>query len=240
MRIKTKRMAAQMFRSLAERLDPAPPVPQPSYDHPIEDMTPVQRELRRWFDDRGDETLRITYPLTAASVVYDVGGYRGQWASDIYSRYLCQVHIFEPVAGFVSSIRHRFANNPHIFAHAFGLASQDRMETMRLAHDRSSAYDKSDGESEVVQLRDVGKVLQELEAHLVDLMKVNIEGGEYELLERLIALGLISRFRNLQIQFHDCMPEAEARMEAIQAELGRTHRITYQYRFVWENWELKP
>ena len=74
----------------------------------------------------------------------------------------------------------------------------------------------------------------------VDLIKINIEGGEYEVLESLIADNKLSMFKNLQIQFHDFIIEnAKERMSKIQQELAKTHVLTYQYEFVWENWKLK-
>ena len=69
-------------------------------------------------------------------------------------------------------------------------------------------------------------------------MKINIEGGEYELLEHLIEEKLMADIANIQVQFHDFIPGAQARMEAIQQELKKTHSLTYQYLFVWENWRL--
>ena len=69
-------------------------------------------------------------------------------------------------------------------------------------------------------------------------MKVNIEGGEYDLLEGLIENGLTARIRNIQVQFHDFVPNAYERMKNIQLSLSKTHKITYQFEFVWENWEL--
>src|SRR5262249_51252950 len=74
----------------------------------------------------------------------------------------------------------------------------------------------------------------------VSLMKINIEGGEYDLLENLIATGLISRIRDIQVQFHMDIPDAERRMHAIQSRLAGTHRLTFQYPFVWENWQRRP
>lgn len=240
MTISTLRTAAAgILRTIAQRLDPPSP-PPPPVENPLIEETALEREMRRWFDDRGDQTLRITYPLKSPAVVYDVGGYQGQWASDIYSKYLCRIHVFEPVGSFASSIQERFARNPDIVLHHFGLAGEDRTERIRLANDASSTYDKSEGDAEVVQLRDVGKVLEELGTEYVDVMKINIEGVEYELMERMLCLGLVRKFKNLQIQFHDFVPDAAVRMEAIQRALAETHRITYQYRFVWENWELKP
>ena len=74
----------------------------------------------------------------------------------------------------------------------------------------------------------------------IDLMKVNIEGGEYDLLEHLVETAVISKIANLQVQFHDFVPNAEARMAAIQACLRQTHVLTYQFPFIWENWRIKP
>ena len=72
------------------------------------------------------------------------------------------------------------------------------------------------------------------------MIKINIEGGEYEVLEALLESGMISIFKNLQIQFHDfIIDNASERMENIQVQLAKTHKITYQYKFVWENWVIK-
>lgn len=38
---------------------------------------------------------------------------------------------------------------------------------------------------------------------------------------------------------HDFVPDAKRRMQKIQAALSRTHNLTYQYPFVWENWRIK-
>jgi hypothetical protein len=35
------------------------------------------------------------------------------------------------------------------------------------------------------------------------------------------------------------MPGAAERMRGIQAHLERTHRLTFQELFVWENWERR-
>ena len=70
-------------------------------------------------------------------------------------------------------------------------------------------------------------------------MKINIEGGEYDLLEHLIETGFVKNIFDLQIQFHDFIPNARGRMENIQKKLKKTHKLSYQYEFVWESWKLK-
>jgi hypothetical protein len=72
------------------------------------------------------------------------------------------------------------------------------------------------------------------------MMKVNIEGGEYELLDHLIDTGLICRVRDVQVQFHDdVLPDADRRMRAIQAGLSKTHTLLWQHEWIWECWRRK-
>ncbi len=74
----------------------------------------------------------------------------------------------------------------------------------------------------------------------IELLKLNIEGGEYELLESLLENDCITYFKNIQVQFHDFLfDNAKERMTKIQEQLSKTHELTYQYEFVWENWKLK-
>ena len=85
---------------------------------------PTGRELvvRKWKNDRGDQTLRLNYSLDANSVVMDMGGYRGDWAHEIHQRYGSQIHVFEPVMSFADAIKTRFSGNAAIHVHACGLA----------------------------------------------------------------------------------------------------------------------
>ena len=80
-----------------------------------------EREVARFYADGGEKTLRYDYPLDANSVVLDLGGYQGDWAARIHSRYGCSIDIFEPIASFSESIRGRFSGNPQIIIHQFGL-----------------------------------------------------------------------------------------------------------------------
>jgi FkbM family methyltransferase len=202
-------------------------------------QSPQERRVRPWFAANGDKTLRLEYDLNADSVVFDVGGYEGQWASDIFGRYGCTIHVFEPIPAFADSIRRRFSHNPRIYVHSFGLAAAPRVATMYEAADSSSLFQQSRKNVEV-KLAGIAEFLEEQGLGRIDLMKINIEGGEYELLEFMIERALTGRVHDLQIQFHDFVDDAQHRMNTIQQHLARTHYQTYAYEFVWENWRLKP
>jgi FkbM family methyltransferase len=198
--------------------------------------TDRDRVIRRWKSDQGDETLRLDYELNSRSVVLDLGGYRGEWASDIHVRYGCTVHVFEPVQSFAEGIVSRFQGNKSIHVHHCGLGKSTRAERIGLSADASSMF-QNDGALETIQIVDAADWFQKQNVPRVDLMKINIEGGEYELLEQLLDCGLTSRIENIQVQFHNIAADSESRMNSILQRLQKTHQPTYQYHFVWENWQ---
>lgn len=192
-------------------------------------------EVKKWFAADGDETRRFDYDLNSDSLVIDLGGYKGQWASDIYSRFNCRVLVFEPVKSFAEKISKRFAKNPKIEVFCLALGASTRPEMISLSADGTSVYADS-VEKETIQFEDVADFFAKHRIQHVDLLKVNIEGGEYELLPRLLEAGLVNKIKHIQIQFHDVAPDSESRMEKICNELSKTHSPTYQYKFVWDNW----
>jgi len=197
-----------------------------------------ETSIRCWRHDEAENKLRYEYDLGQEDVVLDLGGFQGSWCAEIFARYGCQIHVFEPVPDYYNAICHRFARNQHIHPHQFGL-SYATCKTSLAVQGESSSQWKNSSEKVEIQLHDAAYFLKELYGAKIGLCKINIEGGEYELLERLLDAKLIHLFENLQIQFHTFVPDATARMEAIQRRLERTHELTYQYRFVWENWRLR-
>lgn len=208
--------------------------PQPS---------PQQAGAIAWFRDQGDKTLRVEYDLDDSSIVFDLGGYEGQWSSDIFGRYCCSIHVFEPVESFASTIEGRFSRNERIVLHRFGLSDRTFRTQIYLDKDATSIFGStifgSTTESEEISLVRASDFLEESGIAKIDLVKINIEGGEYDLLEHLLDCGIAARIMNIQVQFHSFVPDAERRMARIQQRLKETHYLTYQYLFVWENWTIK-
>lgn len=200
--------------------------------------SPQDSWLAAWRQVQGDKTLRLDYNLDASSIVFDIGGYEGNWTSDIFSMYRCTIHVFEPVIEFAERIETRFSRNSNIYTHRFGLSEQNRKSHISVNRDSSSLYRPG---SDVRDARLVRAIdfMQEYHVEKVDLMKINIEGGEYDLLDHLIDTGFVKNIVNIQVQFHAIYPGDDQRMLQIQQLLGRTHRLAWQYPWVWENWRSK-
>ena len=73
----------------------------------------------------------------------------------------------------------------------------------------------------------------------IDLLKLNIEGSEYDVLEKLLNDGKIDIIENIQVQFHTFIDNCVDRRNNIREKLKNTHIETYCYEFVWENWKKK-
>ncbi len=202
------------------------------------DLIQAER-VKPWFADNGDQTLRLDYDLNENSVVFDIGGYKGEFAGDIFCKYNATIYVFEPIASFFKIIQKKFITNPKVKIYQFGLAGKDEELQISMSDNSSSVFLKTE-DSETIQLKSIVHFIQENTISSVDLIKINIEGGEYELLESLFENNLITVFKNIQVQFHDfLLDDGKERMNKIQENLSKTHQLTYQYEFVWENWELK-
>lgn len=194
-----------------------------------------QNQFDRWFACKGDRTLRVEYDLNSESVVFDLGGFEGDWSSDIFSRYCCKIFIFEPVPAYATNIEKRFSRNPGITIYPIGLSSESILSNLSICADASSIY-KKEGRQIKISLVNAMDFIREHGVSHIDLMKINIEGGEYDLLECLIENNFVYNIGNIQVQFHDFIPSAKKRLAEIQKQLKKTHYLTYEFPFVWENW----
>ncbi len=193
-------------------------------------------EIKRFFRERGRGTPSDYADLTPSSVVFDLGGYRGEWAALMRGKYDCTVHVFEPHPGFAETIETRFADDPKVVVHACALGSGEGVLMLSDAADGSSAFSKGAPNVEG-RVRAADPFIASLGCDEIAATKINIEGGEFDVLPHLIETGAISKFRTLTVQFHDFAPDAVAARQAIREGLSKTHTCSWNYEFVWEEWE---
>jgi FkbM family methyltransferase len=200
-------------------------------------------EVERWFRERGDIYRRLDYPiLNENSLVIDLGGYMGDFTESIYSRYNCNVLVFEPVSEFYNICDYKFKNNDKIKVYNFGLSGESRECRITLYFDSSTEFihDNTLKNSESVNLFKMKEFIESNEITSIDLLKINIEGGEYELLECLVnEPELIKKIKNIQVQYHIFVKDHTEKRDYINTRLSNTHNRTWNYDWVWENWEIK-
>lgn len=198
----------------------------------------IKPEFGRWFADFGDSTHRLNYDLNKDSVYIDVGAYIGDFAKKIHDKFNCRVYCFEPLDRYFQQIPKTFAGTNNVEYYCIGLGNKNENVEMNVDNDASSAYKKGQ-QLQLVSIRKIDDVFNKLDIKNVDLIKINIEGAEYDLLDYVIEKQLHKNMKNIQVQFHDFYPDAYERREQIRNALKETHELTYDYAFVWENWRLK-
>jgi FkbM family methyltransferase len=191
----------------------------------------------RWFKDKGDKTLRTNYELDANSLVFDLGGYHGDFADEIALKSNAIVFVFEPVPEYYRKCVDRFKNNTKIKCFNYGLASKNEWLEINVDENASSFIKKNTGDSLLkVELRSITDFIRQNNIEHISLMKINIEGGEFDVIPELIRTGDIRKVKHLQIQFHKFFPNAEKSREEIRQNLSLTHQEKWNYEFVWESW----
>jgi len=201
-----------------------------------------ERAARKWVHDNGNDTLRYQYDIKPNDCIFDIGGYMGDWTAGMTERYDCSSYIFEPVSSFSNHIKTRFLANPKVQVFQFGLEKENRNLFINIADDASSCFShNTPDKQEMIQYIAVDDFFSSHQIEQpIKVIKINIEGGEYDLLEALLDRGIISEIANLQIQFHH-IPHIHSlkRMRKIQRKLKKTHVLQWSYRpYVWESWTL--
>jgi FkbM family methyltransferase len=135
-------------------------------------------------------------------------------------------------------ILNKFISDPNIKVYNFGLSKLT--EDIKIFHsgDASSIFKESDS-YEIITLKNISDFINDNNITKIDLLKINIEGSEYDLLERLIECDKLNIIDNIQVQFHSFIPNCVERRNSIREHLRKTHDETYCYEFVWENWKIK-
>jgi FkbM family methyltransferase len=184
--------------------------------------------------------ILVDVDIDRDSVVLDVGAFNGDWSQKLWDRYQPTIYGFEPAPSGYQSMAKRFYGNEKVNAYEFGLGGSDSTASLALKGPGSSIYDEAGRFGSVdVRIRDVADVLDELGLDQLDLVKINIEGGEYDLLDRLAETGWLSRIRLVLIQFHEWHPRAYWRRAQNRRALRRRHEEVWNYPWVWEYWRRR-
>ena len=187
-----------------------------------------------------DESLRYKYDLNPDSLVFDLGAYEGEFIDGIYDKFNCFIRAYEPIKIHFDVLKEKYSGIPKIFLANHAILDKDFKTRILDRGTASSIYlDLETDSSEEIEVKDILSVWNSLGVDKIDLIKINIEGGEYPLLIRMIETGIVAKCQNIQVQFHTFIQNYEEQYESIKAGLSKTHDITWRFPFIWENWKLK-
>lgn len=185
--------------------------------------------------DGGDASTLSNLKIEPADKVLILGGYIGDSAARFLSNSNCEVVVLEPIKEYFKVLENRFRGNPRVRILNFGASNKDSTSTIYVNGQTTSEFEAF-GTPEVVHLRDISKVIEEI--NRVDILEINIEGGEYEVLDKLLESESVLNIRTLLIQFHTTVENHELRRANIRSRLRISHTEIFNYEYVWERWDL--
>lgn len=183
----------------------------------------LNEESQTLWQSQNLEHLRYEYDLKPDDVVIDIGAYRGEWAGEIRARYRCCVIAVEPTDSIDGWECETIKKAAWLFDGRLGFGG---------AYYYTSTFEDPTHEYECF---DINSLLAKYDE--IALVKINIEGAEYNLLSHIIRANMHQRIRNLQVQFHQVEGKPwRAWYDAIAIVLRYTHVLEWRYPFCWENW----
>jgi FkbM family methyltransferase len=212
----------------------------------IESRRDRQRKLQpgaigHFWRDGGDRLL-YDLPVTTGGLVIDAGGYKGEWSAEMIARFGCRSQIFEPVPSFAEHCNQLFKNNRSVQVFNAALGGTDRKTTFNMLDNGTSEY--RGGDDTAVQhieanVIDIVRVFDGLGGNRVACLKLNIEGGEYEVLERMAEASKLALCDSLLIQFHRQPEGYETSYRSVVTALSKSHIRVWSYEMVWDKWVCK-
>lgn len=174
--------------------------------------------------------------LRPDSVVVDVGlGEDISFSTSLIDRYGCSVHGFDPTPRAIEYVE-KIAN-PKFHLHKYGVAAKSGSASFYLPNNKlhvsgTLAPSMHTGSSQIeVQLVTLDGVMDAIGADRIDLLKIDIEGAEYELLMDEGFARHAPRIQMLCIEFHHRWPNHGA--AATAAAVGRLNELGF--RCTWVN-----
>jgi FkbM family methyltransferase len=166
--------------------------------------------------------------LDGEAVVYSVGiGEDISFDLALIERFGCTVHGFDPTPRSLAWLATQ-ALPAGFHIHPFGLADLDG--TARFAPPSNPEYVSHSvlpghgGDRIELPVKRIGTVLKELGHDRLDVLKLDIEGAEYAVLDDVLATGVLPR--QLLVEFHHGM--GGVALEATEASLDRLRGAGYR------------
>jgi FkbM family methyltransferase len=199
----------------------------------MEALSPIEQFAFRGYNNFLFSDLKVEEDES----VLVLGGYLGFSISKFRNLYNCHIVAVEPIREFSEYLQETYKSDDKV--QIFEFAVSDRDGTLELGLEgESTGINSNSAHSLILPTRDISEFLLELNL-LPKVVEMNIEGGEYRCLERLIETNQITKIHTLLVQFHKFGLEEEVQRSKIRLALDVTHICEYEFPWVWERWELR-
>jgi FkbM family methyltransferase len=182
------------------------------------------KEMRVGTSGDGGKWVCNPRQLRKGCVVYGVGtGDEYSFDTQMAARYGCEVHMFDPAPSVIKALAsfatRRTAGEGSMTFHPWGLGPVND------SPEHGMALILEDTRCETKRLDEIARRLGH---ERVDVLKMDIEGGEWPLLDDILARDLLRKLHvaQLQVEFHIYW-FGEAKVERLKRLINRLDRLGY-------------
>jgi FkbM family methyltransferase len=148
--------------------------------------------------------------LQPGAVVVDAGAHRGEFSRELAERFGCECYLVEANGALAASLAGRF---PQVMHAALG-ARDGRADFIQRSNAEAGGILARDGdagnETAPVEALTVGSLMKRCGLDRIQLLKLDIEGAEFELLTSLPD-PVLAAIDQITVEFHDFLPDFRGR-----------------------------
>lgn len=140
------------------------------------------------------------------SIIFDCGGFKGEYTDDIIHKYNCNVYIYEPIKEFSDRLINKYKNNKKI--HVINKAIYKRIGKEKfylggISNEGSSLIKEkyNVGKEIIVETTTIDNELNINKIDKLDLIKLNVEGSELDILENT-SIDTLKKIKQIQLSAH--------------------------------------
>ena len=200
-------------------------------------LTGKASDSSRWFLFNR-EKLKFALSLNQTGLVLDMGAYLGEYTEVVLKKNKQMTFwLYEPAPEFFLVCTNRFKNNKNIVVYQKAVSADGRNFQMQIDGLRSRKEPRILSDSVTIESLSIQEIFDTVVE--IELVKMNIEGMEYECLEQLIHTNSLIKARYLLIQFHDFEKDSHKRRDLIRKQMEKDFKNIYTFEWMWELWIRK-
>lgn len=190
-----------------------------------------------FFKDGGNNLIFSKLVLNSESVVIDGGGYQGEFIDNLLINFGCKIESYEPLQKEFDRLNKKYAHNKRVKIYNQAIFSKTRELYLNHEGISSSILKKNDSNnSSKVNAIDIVEIIKSKKN--IDLLKLNVEGAEYNIMNRIIETENLHNINSYLIQYHKSVEQSKQLRDKIRDRLlTKNFKEIFNYDFVWEYWK---
>ena len=194
-------------------------------------------DAARWFLFNR-EKLKYGMKFRSDGLILDIGSYLGKYTRKLLKKNPGMTFwLYEPIPEYYRACLVRFKGRENVSVYQKAVSADGR--AIRMQIDGLRSRQELNTKNDVLEFASIN--IQEIfdSAAEIELLKMNIEGIEYECLNLLILSNSLIKAKYLLIQFHNFESGAEKKRNLVRKAIEKDFTNVFNYEWMWELWIRK-